>query len=223
MSGIRSRTYAVPSVMSPDRSQVSPQSSLSLRLREDTAPHHRRLETALDLLRADLGREDYLSILRAFHDFLLPWEQSVSSVLDAPEYRDLQQRRHVWRLAQDICNLTGHAPQDLGSENCSALPELGSPAAALGSMYVIEGSTLGGQVIGAHMEKKFGFTPEHGCAYFSGYGAQNGRMWSAFRTRLDESVAVGEHDVAVRAAIETFDCLHAWLKEKGVLKGAASA
>jgi heme oxygenase len=182
----------------------------------ETAVQHRQLEGALDLLRDELTRENYVDILRAFHDFLLPWEGRVQALLAPLNDPAIAQRRHVWRLRQDILSLTGASPDQLGIEICSALPELATTGAALGSMYVIEGSTLGGRIISAHMESRFAVTPENGCAYFSGNADQTGRMWAAFRERLDTTVAVAAQEEAIKAAVDTFDCLRTWLVARGV-------
>ncbi len=52
---------------------------------------------------------------------------------------------------------------------------------ALGCLYVLEGATLGGQVISRHLAK-LGIGPENGGRFFNGYGARTGEMWKSFQT-----------------------------------------
>ena len=58
-------------------------------------------------------------------------------------------------------------------------------------MYVVEGSTLGGQYIAKHVERRFGFRGGSGNAYFRGYGERTGSMWRSFK---DDLIALPEED-----------------------------
>jgi heme oxygenase len=78
----------------------------------------------------------------------------------------------------------------------------------MGALYVLEGSTLGGRVIGRHIAATHGLTGE-GLAYYAGHGTRTGAMWSAFRARLDGFD--GEGEAVVAAANETFDAMRVWL------------
>jgi heme oxygenase len=82
---------------------------------------------------------------------------------------------------------------------------------AFGSMYVMEGSTLGGRFIAPHVAERLDLAPGRGNAYFEGYGPRTGSMWNAFRETAAASVPESQYDDAVKAAIATFESLHAWL------------
>ena len=63
----------------------------------------------------------------------------------------------------------------------------------LGRMYVMEGSTLGGQYIARHAEETLGLVSGEGNSYFRGYGEATGERWREFRAvlhTLPESEAV---------------------------------
>jgi heme oxygenase (biliverdin-IX-beta and delta-forming) len=192
--------------------------TLAIRLRQETADAHRSLETALDLLQPDIAWDRYLRLLGAFHDFLVPYEHALARALPTGLHDMAAARRHAWRARTDLEALTGRSHV---STPCSDMPAIPHSPAALGAMYVIEGSTLGGQVIAPHLCRRFaerGLTTAHGAQYFSGYGADNGHMWRTFRQALGE-VPAALHDDAVSAAVSTFSSLQSWLEQRGVTEG----
>ncbi|RYG41850.1 biliverdin-producing heme oxygenase, partial [bacterium] len=122
---------------------------------------------------------------------------------------DPDQRRHLPKLLSDLRALAiPSATLPLVTES----PVLADPAEAIGALYVIEGSTLGGQIISRLLRDSLGILPEEGGAFFSGYGAENGAMWRAFCEAVEgwarenggvESMVVG--------ARKTFNAMEAWL------------
>jgi heme oxygenase len=60
------------------------------------------------------------------------------------------------------------------------LPEMNSLPGLLGTMYVMEGSTLGGQLIARHVEVALHLGDGQGSSYFRGHGSQTGPMWKEF-------------------------------------------
>ena len=81
------------------------------------------------------------------------------------------------------------------------LPSFGE---ALGAMYVVEGSTLGGRTIVPHVRRALGSAVP--TAYFSSYGDRTMPMWSSFRRRFGELVATSDDLLAAaRGAVRTFD------------------
>ncbi len=71
-----------------------------------------------------------------------------------------------------------------GAPAAGPAASLDAPAAATGALYVLEGSTLGGQLIGRHIAGPARLLGATGCL-LPGHGAAAGAMWAAFRTRLD--------------------------------------
>lgn len=55
---------------------------------------------------------------------------------------------------------------------------------ALGILYVLEGSSLGGRVILKNIEKQLGFNAERGAKYFSGYKENTGSLWKSFLSEM---------------------------------------
>jgi heme oxygenase len=81
---------------------------------------------------------------------------------------------------------------------------------ALGRLYVLEGSTLGGTFIDRHLASLPQLSGVRIRA-FSPYGSETGAMWAAFRRVVRERVAAGgDADAMIGSARETFRALAAW-------------
>jgi heme oxygenase len=174
---------------------------LLLRLREETRPAHHRLEAELDLLSDGLTLERYGAVLTRFHWFLRAWEPAVARLLADDGF--FEPRRKLGLLEQDLESLQ---LQPLEGP-CHDLPMLGTRAEALGSLYVLEGSTLGGQVIARHARRVLPLPAGQGTAFFESYGPAVGARWVAFRQMLAESSTSLTDGSAVTAARQTFLCL----------------
>ena len=186
------------------------------RLRRCTGPLHDDIE-ALLRLEAPMPLMRYGRILRGFHEFLQLWEPRVRQALPDRLRPWFDARVRSPFAARDLAalELPGNGAQDVDDAmRASALAaqhglRLDSPAAAIGSLYVIEGSALGGQVLTPKLLAAHGLTPEHGTAYFHGFGARTGAMWREFR-QLAQVEAGGEEadrSAACDAAVDTFRAL----------------
>jgi len=90
------------------------------------------------------------------------------------------------------------------------LTPLHDAAEALGSLYVMEGSTLGGRLIRRNVQRCLGSVASTACAYFSGYGAETAMMWQAFLGLLDAAPAADRQKIG-NGAVATFERLGWWL------------
>lgn len=177
-------------------------SRLLERLRVETRPQHEALERTLNLLSPTLEMARYHAILRQFHRFWCGWQPLAHGLLS--DERDLLTGRDRTPLLSADLAYFGLAPLPADGP----LPPLADADAALGSLYVLEGSTLGGQVIARHLETRLGLRDGAGYAYFQGYGRQNGPMWAAMRERLARHPAEGPAaDRLVTGAKQTFAIL----------------
>jgi heme oxygenase (biliverdin-IX-beta and delta-forming) len=191
-------------------------SSLLARIRSETRPFHERLERQMILMRPDLSLARYRDVLEAFHGFYKPWEAAIFPLLDSALPASLASRRKLPLLEEDIRALGG-SPESVAC--CPDLPSTGDLALALGSMYVLEGSTLGGQIISRHLARRFCFPKQGGCRFFTAYGPETGRMWREFGAILENQSGPEFDDQAVSSACATFAKFHAWFAKKGVLEG----
>jgi len=73
----------------------------------------------------------------------------------------------------------------------------------VGTLYVLEGATLGGALVVRELERTFGSPPPH--RFFASYGAARGAMWHAFRRHVEAIERRGvDRAAVVRAATDTF-------------------
>lgn len=89
------------------------------------------------------------------------------------------------------------------------LPEWKSLPGVLGSLYVMEGSTLGGQVIARHLRSIL--NSEAGFSYFHPYGECTGSRWREVQVLLASHSSPDVDPLIVDAANRTFQSIHRWL------------
>ncbi len=154
-------------------------------LKASTKTQHERVENLMNLLDPKLSKRDYSDVLVRFHCLYAELEPLI---FERPEWFGLP--LHIGARRK-----LGLLEQDLESLQLRPLPkpqnELRFPtfAHALGALYVVEGATLGGQVIGRHLEQRLGFTARHGAAFFNSYGDQVGANWREFCAFLTAQAA----------------------------------
>jgi len=190
------------------------QHDLLSRLKNETAACHTRLENSLDLMRDDLQRDEYVALLQRFYGYVAPWEDAIGAHMPAALHAFFDERRKTPLLAADLAALTGERVAHdalLLADASNDLPRVDGIGAAFGSMYVMEGSTLGGRFIAPHVARLLQLQPGIGNRYFDGYGARTGSMWNAFRETAVSTVPEAQYDAAVSAAIATFESLQSWL------------
>lgn len=180
------------------------------RLKSETRDAHERIEQDLDLLSDRLTIRRYGAVLAGFHAFLRAWEPRIAAALGDDAF--FEPRRKLALV-----------DADLRAVGVATLPDRAIPlsfirdrASAMGSLYVLEGSTLGGQLIARHAERRLGL--DHaGTSFFRSYGRDVGRRWQAFRATLERCSTPEADDVIVASADATFRCLNL------VLAGASQA
>ena len=181
------------------------------RLRIETRPAHDRIERAVDFERRTSSRDAYRGLLGRFYGFHRAFEAEAASL--APECVLFQQRRKAHLLERDLAAL-GMSPQEIiHLPRCCPLMPLPAPAAVLGAMYVLEGSTLGGALIAREAQRRLGLTAQTGCAYFRSYGRDTASMWKSFGAALLAASSPDTDDLIVETAGRTFDVMHDWLSE----------
>ena len=181
------------------------------RLKTETRPAHDRIEKAIDLNRRIASRDAYRDLLIRFYGFHRAWENAASPL--APDRVFFRRRCKADLLVQDLKALGLDAGEIIQLPQCHPLMPLPAPEAVLGSMYVVEGSTLGGAIIAKEVERKLGFGRETGCAYFRSYGRDTAAMWKSFGRVLQAASSPQTDDLIVASAQDTFTVMHDWLCE----------
>lgn len=177
---------------------------LSTILKEQTFEAHRALENILiPHLKAIKTTEDYVKILKWFYHFYAPLEKQILDNLPSELIADYLQRRKSELLVNDIQSLTGevYSPSSFHTSARS----VNNVAEALGVMYVLEGSTLGGNVISKLIMKSLSTSNKANLTFFIGYGNETFAMWEKFKTILNsyplDNVQKG---IVVNSANQTF-------------------
>ena len=175
---------------------------LSERLKSDTEVEHQALEQEMmPLLRGATAEKPYAALLEGMYLFLAPLEQEAHLKIAAGSLPDLPSRRGTIWLAQDLEALGGTT---LSASKATG-PSIRSEAEAWGALYLLEGSTLGGQMITRMLQKQLPAAAQK-LTYFGGYGAQTGSMWKAFKQQLNTwgEAHPEEQDAVVRFAKTAF-------------------
>jgi len=185
-------------------------------LRAETQTLHSALEAQVPVMDPAFSLADYRRLLARFYGYYLPLETRLVAWSRAEGRRiDYAERLKVPALERDLIALGETAETIARLPRCTALPALATEAEGLGCLYVVEGSTLGGQVITRQLQKSLGLAPESGDAFFNGYGAETGPRWKAFGVRMEEAAArLAQDDAIIAGANETFRTLGDWLTEK---------
>ncbi|MBC7786130.1 MAG: biliverdin-producing heme oxygenase [Methylophilaceae bacterium] len=183
------------------------------RLKLGTRARHVALESRTVLMDKDLSHTNYHQCLQRFFGYYVPLEKRM---LASPAWHEIEflynNRNKTPQLVQDLCEL-GFKQHVLDAlPRCNRLPELVTAAQLLGCLYVIEGATLGGQIITKHLSARLDITPESGGSFFAGYGHQTGSHWKAFGAGLTAfATQVGSDEEIISSANSTFKTLDYWL------------
>lgn len=187
-------------------------------LRAGTAELHIALEKRLPFFSDTLDSNAFLRLMQAYYGFYRPLESALLDSGVIPVDFDLAPRLKVPTLFNDL------RAQGLSVEAiarlplCQALPAIDSSAACLGVTYVLEGATLGGQILRREIASRLSLNADNGAAFLDIYGAATGRRWRAFIEYLgSRSLDASEREAVVAAARTTFSCFERWLESREVL------
>lgn len=179
-------------------------------LRNATGEYHRKLEAAIDWTGAFQSCAAYRHLLQRFARVVPPLERAIAAQLasDPPPEFDANVRTR-W-LESDLAQLDlliGQSPLPGASDSVedARSPEEASSgglpatepdfafidcrAAAVGALYVLEGSSLGGQFLSRQLHERLQLEPANGGAYFAAYGAATSEHWQAFRRWANDQLS----------------------------------
>lgn len=182
-------------------------------LKSETAEQHAALENGLDLFNRAATTEGYLELVKKFYAIYRPMERRLADSMDwAQAGWDFEARLKTGWLEQDLQAL-GMSPEQIQNiPLCAYVPPVENLGQAIGCLYVLEGSTLGGQFISKRLRETLGITPETGGQFFSGYGSDTSAQWKRFGAWAEGLVAGDPslQPVAVDTAKATFDSFFRW-------------
>jgi len=93
-------------------------------------------------------------------------------------------------------------------------PSISTSTQAVGSLYVLEGASLGGQIIARLAIERLHLEPDRGASFFHGHGADTGARWTEFRGRMEGlDLSPPDQGEAVASAQATFQSFRKLLEE----------
>lgn len=183
------------------------------RLKHETREAHIAAERAVEQYRYLESIDGYRQLLERFWGFYTPFERQIAARREWAEHGvDIEPRMKAPALARDLRAL-GHTPATLSAlPECGDLPPLGEFPHVTGCLYVLEGATLGGQIITRQLGPTLGISAEAGGSFFASYGYDIGAMWRSYRALLVSVASGAEAEEAVlRGAHAMYDALRRWL------------
>lgn len=154
---------------------------------------HDTLDQAVGEIRDEAAYRRYL---RGIFAFRAPAEAAMRAARAPAGLGD-------WRLAP-LAERIGDDLDDLGEPRppLSDWPEVPGPSEAAGVLYVLEGASIGANLLRARAAR-LGFDARRGARHLA-RPAEEGR-WSGFVARLDGGGAAIAPDVALAGALHAFD------------------
>lgn len=186
---------------------------LAARLRSETAQLHRETEQTLGAPAGTTTRADYAALLKT----MLAFHRAAEAAFHDPEWRDGWSRIGITIADHDRSR---HVSDDLRALDVGCEPgevpafTFSSFAAALGGLYVVEGSSLGGRFIAPALEKTLGSVP---LSYYAGVGRDHPAPWRSVQAGLRSYEQQHDDlDDVVEGAAQTFALLGEIVRSRGV-------
>jgi heme oxygenase len=175
----------------------------------ETNPHHR------SLVDGTMTRDGYRLMLERVYGFVNAFEAQAASRKEWAGFSfDFEPRRKNPAITEDLLVL-GDTIQDV--ERLPLAPmdlERASFERVLGYLYVVEGSTLGGQILARIAFDRWGARLGAGATYFNFYGASVRERWAECQSLLTLAAASGDGAEIVDGARSAFAALDGWLRSE---------
>lgn len=187
--------------------------SLRAKLKAATMDSHTKIEanpTLAKLTSRDLTESDYRSILEGYYGFFDALESEFAASAAHSQVPHFHERLRSARLKSDLQSLGLSDSQIANLPRCTRLPSVKSESEFLGTMYVTEGSTLGGMLIAKHLQTMPFFSPDRGSFFVSNPQEVSSR-WKAFIDHLEARSPSLDEAATLSAATATFTKLDEWM------------
>ncbi|CUW41253.1 putative heme oxygenase [Magnetospirillum sp. XM-1] len=170
-------------------------------LRAATAPMHAELEAVpinRRLFSDDFSTAELGELLGRFVTIYRPLE---ATLMNAEPTRSLHYMQRLPLLLKGLEALKCEVPQhDIPAPILADIPS------RIGALYVVEGSTMGGQLIHRHLIFKY---PPEALGFFLPHGEKTAERWRHFLAEMETCLVHSEAlDSAKFGAIDTFRVFH---------------
>jgi heme oxygenase len=179
---------------------INQEDELHRYLKDAVKEAHDNLEknsVLLPLLGESVLLEDYANALATLHGFYAAVEKNITDFLaNQPDLFDYKARLKTSALEADLKTL-GKTPFVSNIE----FPAPKNVAELVGMIYVLEGSTMGGQFLARKIGDKFPIR------FFTGYGDNTAQKWQEFWGFANSVCTEVEYETVAKTARELFGCI----------------
>ncbi len=192
---------------------MKPNFKLSDYLKLESRKAHESIEKSFDLLSLVSHHQGYIGVLKAFYSYYRQLEVHLENFTEdfTQVGLDIKTRLKLQLLKKDLLYYEWTNFEDLPRLEDKQLPQVLNFLQAMGVLYVLEGSTLGGQVISWHLKRSKLLGPSgEGGHFFYGYGDKTHEMWNTFKFALN-GFSGHNDNIVLNSARETFHTLETWL------------
>lgn len=182
--------------------------SLLVQLKEETKLFHSNVEKVLIAELKEIATKNaYGNLLLKLHNFYESIEGKLQKEITETILPDIKRRKHVHHLKNDLY-LIGYEIKGVENNFASKITNI---SYALGVLYVIEGSTLGGKIISNLLKRQLNLSDFSEISYFNSYGEATDEMWLNFKQHINTSEELINLDEMILGAKDTFEALRIWL------------
>lgn len=166
------------------------------------------------ILSRSITSDEYRAVLERLYGLVVPLESFIAANLDGFDlgrpYAKIERRPD---LERDLMFL-GADMEEIATLPLADVPAQPDLPTALGLLYLMEGSRLGGLVIARSLQECLHVSPCHGAAYFASCGKDPHMLNDEFRNRLESWVTRnGKGDAVINAARGGFAFMNAWMDQ----------
>ncbi len=174
--------------------------SLSSRLKQDTAAQHERMHGLMEAANPFASRDGYARFVAAQYLFQRDIEHLFADPAVRAAVPDIDSRGRAAASQADLADLSWPVPDSEIASHGVAMPE------ALGWLYVSEGSTLGAAFLFKAAKEELGLSAEFGARNLAAYPEGRAAAWRNFVGALDsDAVPAHTHDAVIAGANAAYD------------------
>jgi heme oxygenase len=181
-------------------------------LRTETAQNHKTLESLMfvnEIMNNSLSTDQYKKLLTINYIIHQKLENTLADRLDSTiaEQLGMKDRLKLDALEKDL-NYWNIGSFTLPQLNFELFVPENNTAEVLGALYVLEGATLGGNVIKRHILANPNFkNHEDGLNYYGVYGEELSTKWKIFVSVINQHIAEADYERCLNSANFTFNNL----------------
>lgn len=192
------------------------ETTLSQRLKAETATQHERMHTLMEQNDPFGSRAAYAGFVAAQYLFQRDVEHLFSDGTVQAAVPDLEARGREAASLADLADLGAAVPQDRVATSGVTMP------AALGWLYVSEGSTLGAAFLFKEAKARLGLDGNFGARNLSAYPDGRAIVWRRFVGALDSGgYSAQEQDEVIAGANAAYDRFGDLLQRSFALQATA--